>query len=71
MGGGGGGGTPVFEKDVAGITATLNRFAESLRTGDPTSSGVFAQTTGTSETTKILYVKDFGADLNNPNDNQT
>lgn len=71
MGGGGGGGTPVFEKDVAGITATLNRFAESLRAGDPTSSGVFAQTTGTSETTKILYVKDFGADLNNPNDNQT
>ncbi len=71
MGGGGGGGTPVFEKDVAGITTTLNRFAESLRTGDPTSSGIFAQTTGTSETTKILYVKDFGADLNNPNDNQT
>lgn len=71
MGGGGGGGTPAFEKDVAGITATLNRFAESLRTGDPTSSGVFAQTTGTSETSKVLYVKDFGADLNNPDDNHT
>jgi len=72
MGGGGGSGsTPAFEKDVVGITTTLNRFAESLRTGDPTSSGIFAQTTGTSENTKILYVKDFGADLSNPEDNQT
>lgn len=71
MGGGGSGSVPAFEKDVAGITATLNRFAESLRTGDPTSSGVFAQTTGTSETSKVLYVKDFGADLNNPDDNHT
>lgn len=71
MGGGGGGGTTVVEKDVAGITATLNRFAEALRTSDPTSSDVFAQTTGTSETTKVLYVKDFGADLSNPEDNQT
>lgn len=71
MGGGGSGSVPAFEKDVAGITATLNRFAESLRTGDPTSSGVFAQTAGTSETTKVLYVKDFGADLNNPDDNHT
>ena len=71
MGGGGGGGNTVVEKDVAGITATLNRFAEALRTSDPTSSDVFAQTTGTSETTKVLYVKDFGADLSNPEDNQT
>ena len=71
MGGGGGGGTTVVEKDVAGITATLNRFAEALRTSDPTASGVFAQTTGDSETTKVLYVKDFGADLSNPEDNQT
>lgn len=71
MGGGGSGSVPAFEKDVAGITATLNRFAESLRTGDPTSSGVFAQTAGTSEATKVLYVKDFGADLTNPEDNYT
>ncbi len=71
MGGGGSGSVPAFEKDVAGITATLNRFAESLRTGDPTSSGVFAQTASTSESTKVLYVKDFGADLNNPDDNHT
>lgn len=71
MGGGGGGGTPAFEKDVAGITATLNRFAEALRTGDPTSSSVFAQTTGSSESAKVLYVKDFGADLTNPEDNYT
>jgi len=71
LGGGGGGGTPAFEKDVAGITATLNRFAEALRTSDPAASGVFAQSTGTSETAKVLYVKDFGDDLSNPEDNQT
>ena len=71
MGGGGGGGTPAFEKDVAGITATLNRFAEALRTSDPASSGIFAQSTGTSEAAKILYVKDFGDDLSNPEDDYT
>ncbi len=71
-GGGGGGGESQIspEKDVAGITSTLDKFAAALKSGDVSSTGLFAQTTSAQSTT-ILYVKDFGADLSNPADNQT
>ncbi len=71
-GGGGGGGESQIspEKDVAGITGTLDKFAAALKSGDVSSTGLFAQTTSAQSTT-ILYVKDFGADLSNPADNQT
>ncbi|HNX77606.1 MAG TPA: Ig domain-containing protein [Candidatus Rifleibacterium sp.] len=65
----GGDSVPTFEKDVAGITATLDKFAAALRTGDVASAGLFAQTSA-DQATRILYVRDFGVDINNPADNQ-
>ena len=68
-GGGSGDSVPTFEKDVAGITTTLEKFAAALRSGDVASTGLFAQTSA-EQTTKILFVHDFGVDINNPADNQ-
>lgn len=67
---GGGSGSPaVVEKDVAGITATLNKFAVSLQKGTAATAGIFAQ--ATDHTSTILYIQDFGKDINDPDDNET
>lgn len=70
---GGGSGSPsVVEKDVTGISATLNRFAAAVQAGNAASSGIFAQTADpTANSTRILYIQDFGKDINDSEDNET
>jgi len=69
--GGGGSGSVAFEKDVAGITATLDRFAAAVQAKDSSYAGLFAQTVDVEQTTKILYVQDFGQNINDPSDNES
>lgn len=65
-GGGGASSVPV-EKDVAGITRTLGDFMAAARAGDQTK----LQSLMASSSEYYLMVKDFGADINDPNDNQS
>lgn len=70
----GGGGSPTaIEKDVTGITATLNRFAESLKaSGSDGVATFFAQTSNPEQyESKILYIQDFGKDIKDATDNVT
>ncbi|MBU1105482.1 MAG: hypothetical protein KKB51_02345 [Candidatus Riflebacteria bacterium] len=63
-GGGGGSSVPV-EKDVVGITNTLNDFMAAARTNDQTK--MKSLLSGSSESS--LKIMDFGADLLDPSDN--
>ncbi|MEW6711544.1 MAG: hypothetical protein AB1403_17105 [Candidatus Riflebacteria bacterium] len=71
-GGGGGSAAPVT-KDVAGINATLSGFMNSIAARDSqTASQYLAQTSGTSESgVKTLMVYDFGAKVDDPNDERS
>lgn len=63
-GGGGGSSTPV-EKDVTGITSTLNGYLASLRASDPAAAAkFFASTAPTSPgSVHTILIKDFGITL--------
>lgn len=63
-GGGGSSSTPV-EKDVVGITSTLNEFMAAARARDQ----VKMESLLTAPSENYLIIKDFGADLNDPDDN--
>lgn len=66
-GGGGGARSVAIDKDVVGITSTLNNFMAAARSGDQATLQSFLASPGES----YLIVKDFGADINNPDDNQS
>ncbi|GAB4267968.1 MAG: hypothetical protein Kow0029_02910 [Candidatus Rifleibacteriota bacterium] len=75
MGGGGQSAAPLV-KDVAGINNTISGFMKSVAAKDPARADKYfaetlAQTTSESSTVHNLMVYDFGADIYNPEDNNS
>jgi len=66
-GGGGGARSVEIDKDVVGITSTLNNFIAAARSGDQAALQSLLASPGE----YYLFVKDFGKDINDPNDNAT
>jgi len=66
-GGGGGARSVEIDKDVVGITSTLNNFIAAARSGDKAT----LQSLLASPSESYLIVKDFGVDITDPDDNQS
>ncbi|NLF96593.1 MAG: hypothetical protein GX569_07635, partial [Candidatus Riflebacteria bacterium] len=65
--GGGGARSVEIDKDVVGITSTLNNFIAAARSGDKAT----LQSLLASPSESYLIVKDFGVDITDPDDNQS